>query len=215
MLLFSDNQGTPHDYPRILEERRKANQTEYIDTFRQLHEDAKPYAEKNLRKGIFFVEAMLKAECWAADCDVLARVDQDPPSQKLMYEPTIVVGTYSVTKEQKTELLFIGKVLSQIQKQLPTVGTIVGMDGKAHRIKLESGYKSIAPFLKTLQGWMKEMPTEPPALILNKHCPSCQFQDLCRKQAVKENNLSLLDRMTPKAIQKYNKKGSIVQAMQS
>jgi predicted RecB family nuclease len=207
LLLFSDDQGTPHDYPRILAERRKAHQTQYLEVFKQSHEDAKPYDEKNLRKGEFFVEATLKADCWEADCDVLTKVDQSTSSRKIMYEPTIVVGTYSITKEQKTELLFIGKVLGQIQKQVPAIGTIVGMDGKAHRVKLDSGYKAIAPFLKALQAWMESKPAEPPALILNKHCPSCQFQDLCRGQAVKENNLSLLDRMTLKAIQKYKKKG--------
>ena len=207
LLLFSDDQGTLHDYPRILEERRKSHKTEYLDAFRQAHGDAKQYDEKNLRKSEFLVEATLKSECWEAYCDVLTKVDRGPSSRKSMYEPTIVVGTYSVTKEQKTELLFIGKVLGQIQKQLPAVGTIVGMDGKAHRVKLESCYKSIAPFLKTLQAWMEEKPAEPPVLILNKHCPSCRFRDLCREEAVKENNLSLLDRMTPKAIQKYNNQG--------
>ena len=207
LLLFSDDQGTPHDYPRILEERRKAHQAQYLEAFKQTHEDAKPYDEKNLRKGEVFVEATLRAECWEADCDVLTKVDQGASSRKVMYEPTIAVGTYSITKEQKTELSFIGKVLGQIQKQLPAVGTIVGMDGKAHRVKLESGYKAIAPFLKSLQTWIEEKPAEPPALILNKHCSSCQFQDSCREQALKGDHLSLLDRMTPEAIQKYNRRG--------
>jgi uncharacterized protein (DUF433 family) len=58
-----------------------------------------------------------------------------------------------------------------------------------------------------LKSWCNSPPSESPALVLNKHCPSCQFKDICREQAEKENNLSLLDRMTPKAIQKYNKRG--------
>lgn len=207
LLLFSNDQGTPHDYPRILKERRKVHQTKYLEAFKQLHENAKLYDEKNWKKDEIFVEATLKAECWKAYCDVLTKVEQSTSSRKVMYEATITVETYSITKEQKIELLFIGKVLGQIQKQLPAVGTIVGLDDKAHRVKLDSGYKSITPFLKKLQDWIEEKPAEPPVLILNKHCPSCQFRDLCREQAVKENSLSLLDRMTPKAIQKYNKKG--------
>lgn len=207
LLLFSDDRGTLHDYPRILEERRKVHQAEYIQAFQQVHEEARPYNDKNLKKGEIFVEATLKVECLEAYCDVLTKVEQDISSQKVTFEPTIAVGTYSITKEQKAELLFIGKVLGQIQKQLPTVGTIVGMDGKVHRVKLESGYKAITPFVKVLQEWSKQKPIEPPDLMLNKHCTSCQFRDLCRDQALKENNLSLLDRMTPKAVQKYNKKG--------
>ena len=82
----------------------------------------------------------------------------------------IVTGTYSITPEQKTELLFVGSVLGQIQKQEPTVGRIVGMDGKTHRVQLESNYKSIKRSLKILESWCRKTPTEPPTLILNKHC---------------------------------------------
>ncbi len=206
-MLFSDDKGTPHDYSRIIEERKRTHQAEYLEVFKQEHIDAKKYDENNFKGNDFFVEARLKSEYWEAYCDVLTKVDADSSRRKSIYEPTIIIGNYSITNEQKTELLFIGKILGQIQKQLPAVGIIVGMDGKAHRVKLESGYKSITPFLKTLQAWVEEKPIEPPPLILNKHCPSCQFRNLCREQAVKENNLSLLDRMTPKAIQKYHKKG--------
>lgn len=207
LLLFSNDQGTPHDYTSILEERRKAHQTQYLETFKQSHENAKPYDEKNLRKGEFFIEAKLKVDCWEAACDVLTKVDQGASSWKVIYEPTIVVGTYSITKEQKTELLFFGKVLGHIQKNLPAAGKIVGMDGKTHRAKLEGGYKSIAPFLKTLQAWMEETPTEPPALILNKHCPSCQFREVCRAKAKEIDHLSLLTGVTEREIKKLNSKG--------
>src|SRR5262249_30778735 len=41
----------------------------------------------------------------------------------------------------------------------------------------------------------------------NKHCPSCPFRDTCLQQAEKEDNLSLLDRVTPKLIRKYHDRG--------
>ena len=44
-------------------------------------------------------------------------------------------------------------------------------------------------------------------MVLNKHCPSCPFRDACLQQAEKEDNLSLLDRMTPKLMRKYHDKG--------
>lgn len=207
LILFSDDKGTPHNYSRIIEERKRTHQAEYLEVFKQEHLGAKKYDENNFKGNDFFVEASLKSEYWEAQCDVLTKVDAPSSRRNSIYEPTIIIGTCSITNEQKIELLFIGKILGQIQKQLPAVGTIVGMDGKAHRVKLESGYKSITPSLKMLQAWVEEKPIEPPPLILNKHCPYCQFRDLCREQAVKENNLSLLDRMTPKAIQNYHKKG--------
>lgn len=207
LLLYAEDQGTPHDYPCILKERRKKHKFQYLEAFKQTNEDAQPFNEKRFNRDNFLIEATLRTDCWEANCDILTKVDQDSSNQKSMYEPTIIVGTYGITKEQKIELTFIGKILGKIQKQFPVAGKIVGMDGKVHRVKLDNGYRAISPLLKTLKAWMEEKPLEPPALILNKHCSSCQFEGLCREQAVKEDNLSLLDRMTPKVIQKYNQRG--------
>ena len=49
--------------------------------------------------------------------------------------------------------------------------------------------------------------SDAPPVVLNKHCPSCPFRDACLQQAEKEDNLSLLDRMTPKLMRKYHDKG--------
>jgi predicted RecB family nuclease len=207
LLLFSEDKGKPHDYPLILEERCQNNRVQYLEKFLQSYPEARKYDTKAFNKYKFLVEAILRSEQLEACCTVLTKADTSSEYHSSSYEPIIVTGTYNITPEQKTELLFVGWVLGQIQKQLPVSGQIVGMDGKAHRIQLESGYKSIKPLLKVLQNWCNNPPSEPPALILNKHCPSCQFQQICRQQAEKENNLSLLDRMTTKAIQKYNNRG--------
>ena len=46
-----------------------------------------------------------------------------------------------------------------------------------------------------------------PPVILNRHCPLCPFRTECRAKAEADDDLSLLDRMTPKAIRRYHKKG--------
>jgi predicted RecB family nuclease len=207
LLLFSEYKGKPHNYPLILEERRENNRAQYLEKFLQLHSKAKEYDTKALNKYEFLVNGTLRSEHLEAYCAVLTKVDTSSTCRRISYQPTIVTGTYSITFEQKTELLFVGWVLGLIQKYMPVSGQILGMDGKVHRVQLESGYKSIKPQLKVLQDWCNILPNEPPALILNKHCSACQFQQICLEQAEKENNLSLLDRVTPKVIQKYNKRG--------
>ncbi|MBD2247343.1 TM0106 family RecB-like putative nuclease [Nostoc sp. FACHB-888] len=207
LLLFSEDKGKPHDYPLILEERRENNRTQYLEKLLQFHPEGREYDTKAFRKYEFLFDATLRSEQLEAYCAVLTKADTSSANRRISYQPTIVTGTYSITPEQKAELLFVGLVLGQIQQQVPVSGQIVGMDGKAHRVQLESGYKSIKASLKTLENWYNNPSSEPPALILNKHCTSCQFQQICREQAEKENNLSLLDRMTPKAIQQYNKRG--------
>lgn len=207
LLLFSEDKGKPHDYPLILEEHRNQNRTRYLEKFLQSHSDAKQYEAKAFKKYEFLFSATLRSAQLEAYCAALIRVNQDSENRQDSYEPTIVAGTYSITFEQKTELLFVGLVLGRFQKQLPAVGRIVTMDEKVHRVKLENSYKGVKASLKTLESWCSTQPPEAPALILNKHCSSCQFRDICREQAEKENNLSLLDRMTPKAIQQYNRRG--------
>jgi predicted RecB family nuclease len=204
--LFSDDQGSFHDYQRILEERRQVNKIQYLEKVKQSHENVEQYNQHGLNEKQFLIEARIRAECWEAHCDVLTKVEPNT-SNKAIYEPTIIVGTYSITPEQKTELLFIGQVLGLIQEQLPGTGKIVGMDGKSHQVKLESGYKVIAPFIKILKQWAEEKPTQTPALILNRHCSDCQFQNLCQAKAEQEDNLSLLNHVTSKVIRHYEKKG--------
>jgi predicted RecB family nuclease len=46
-----------------------------------------------------------------------------------------------------------------------------------------------------------------PPLILNSHCPACEFQQSCIDEAKKQGNLSLLHRMSDKTIRQYNHKG--------
>ena len=58
-----------------------------------------------------------------------------------------------------------------------------------------------------LRAWADDPAGDAPPVVLNKHCPSCPFRDACLQQAEKEDNLSLLDRMTPKLMRKYHDKG--------
>jgi predicted RecB family nuclease len=46
-----------------------------------------------------------------------------------------------------------------------------------------------------------------PRLMLNDHCPTCEFSTKCHEQAVREDNLSLLRGLGQKAITAYARKG--------
>jgi len=46
-----------------------------------------------------------------------------------------------------------------------------------------------------------------PEFYLNKHCILCEFNTFCKQKARKNNHLSLLNKATPKIINKYKKKG--------
>ena len=74
-------------------------------------------------------------------------------------------------------------------------------------MKLAGKYKEVRRIVDALRAWAGDPAGDAPPVLLNKHCPSCPFRDACLQQAEKEDNLTLLDRMTPKLMRKYRNKG--------
>ena len=208
LLLCTKQKGEPHEYVRILQEEKMANQRQYINALKQKQTDVQSYAEKGLKnKCDFLVDATLQADGLEADCGLLVKVKGSSALGRYSYEPTIFTGTHTVTKEQRLQVMFAGYVLAQMQKKQPATGRIIRMEGRSTKVKLEDSGKTLIPILEPLQEWVNDDSPEAPPVILNKHCPLCQFRSACRAKAEQEDNLSLLDRVTPKVIRRYEKKG--------
>ena len=131
----SKSTDTPHRYVQILEERAKVNQAKHLAAIRQRAATACSSDATLLSSGAdFLVNLTLRNRDLEAHCDVLTKVKTPSELGRHSYEPTIVVGTYSVTREQQTDLAFAGYVLGQIQKQLPVAGILLTRDERAHKI---------------------------------------------------------------------------------
>jgi len=74
---------------------------------------------------------------------------------------------------------------------------------KAKTIQLANHYKAAQEILDGLGG------DDAPRLILNDHCPLCEFREQCRAQAIKTDDLSLLGHMTAKKIDHYAQTGTL------
>src|SRR5215831_5757638 len=172
LLLFSPDKGEPHEYVQILEQQRCENQGKYIDHLKHTHADVQPYSVENLRKGSqVLIKAHLQVDGLATDCGVLTRVEGTSTFGKYSYEPSIFVGTHSISKEQQLELSFVGYVLARLQHTSPAAGRIIGIDGKSHTVKLGASAKALRPLLEPLQEWITVDSPQPPPIVLNKHCP--------------------------------------------
>jgi hypothetical protein len=126
LLLYSQDRGEPHEYVRILDQQRHENQERYLDLLKQKYPDVQPYNVDNLSNGSeFLINARLKVDGFEAECGVLTRVEGKSTLGKHSYEPTICVGTYNVSTEQKLELLFVGRVLGHMQNKPPVAGRII------------------------------------------------------------------------------------------
>ncbi len=208
LLLCTEEKGTLHEYEQILQQQKLATQNQFLTTLSQTNLDIHFYTPTALTSACdVLVNATLVTEGLEAVCCMLTRVVQTSSLGEYSYEPAIVVGTHSITKEQKLELLFAGYILGKIQGKIPEHGKIIDVDGISHHVKLGESANILLLLLRPLQTWITVSDPEPPPLLLNSHCPSCQFRDLCQARAVKEDNLSLLTAIKPKDVRYYEKKG--------
>lgn len=208
LLLCTNQRGQVHEYVRILAEEKAANQRQFIEALQQKQLDVQPYVGKGLAsRSDFLVEAKLQAGRLEADCGLLVKTNGRSALGRYCYEPTIFTGTHTITREQRLELVFVSYVLAQMQQTQPTVGHIVSMSGRVSQVNLADSHKKLILLLEPLQEWVEASSPEEPPVILNKHCSLCQFQSSCRAKAEQEDNLSLLDRVTPKVIRQYERKG--------
>lgn len=206
--MYPKKKGESHEYINILHRNKQDCEREYLDSLKRKYNDVHTYSIEKFKKGSkYLIGAKLKANGLEANCSLLTKVEGNSKFRKYSYEPTIAVGTHSIRKEHKLELTFIAYVLEQIQRKFPISGRIIDMSGKTHTVKLKTGSKILFSMLNPLKEWTNASSLESPPLILNKHCPLCQFNSFCRKKAEQEDNLSLLERVTPKVIQKYERKG--------
>ena len=172
LLLFRPDKGEPHEYIQILAQQRREHQERYINHLQQTQADVHPYSLENLRKGSkVLINAHLQVDGFAADCGVLTKVEGTSTFGKYRYEPSIFVGTHSISTEQKLELSFVGYVLERLQHMSPSAGRIIGVDGTSHAVKLGERAKALRPLLEPLHEWITVDSPTPPPLILNKHCP--------------------------------------------
>jgi len=206
LLHCTEERGKPNDYACILDKRASVNRVSYLATLQQTSASTRSYNDEALSSGVdVLTVANLKSADVAAYCDALMVVGQR--GRRRMYEPTIVVGTYRPEKEQMLNLAVAGYVLETLQGKLPDSGRLVTLDCECHRVSLQPIYKTLRSILERIRGWSGEPPTPPPPVVINKHCPYCQFKSICSVQAEGADDLSLLDRVTPKAIERYHNKG--------
>jgi predicted RecB family nuclease len=208
LLLYSNEAGRVNEYVAILERQKSIDQNSYLDNLRQQYPVIPTCNGRELRNGSSFLmgEILQDEDCEAA-CGVLTKVSSPSLLGEHSYEPTIFAGTHQIDGDRKLELIFVGYVLGQIQGKPPALGRIISAGLKSHKVSLDNGYKILMPILQNLRKLIQADSSEPPSLVLNRHCSYCQFQHLCQTQAEKEDNLSLLSHATVKVLKHYEKKG--------
>jgi hypothetical protein len=144
LLHCTEERGTPHEYQVILEEHTNVRRTSYLAALQKTSASIRSYKDGTISSGIdVLTEANLKAADLDGYCDVLTKVSGTRHENPSNYEPTIVVGTQRIEKDQLFHLSFTGLVLGQIQGRPPAMGYLVTAGGERHRANLQPTYKIV------------------------------------------------------------------------
>jgi predicted RecB family nuclease len=203
LTLFANPKETQHHYEKILIERACDNRNVYLESINTLRANPQPQSSLLTKNQNGFIAS----KYFRADCDAISRSTFQNERSHPTDEPHLVVGTHSIAKEQRIRLAFAGFVIGETTKNRPKVGFLVPLSQEPKRIELEPLYPIIRTAVASLQKLIGAEHAEPPNLILNESCSTCPFQQRCLREAEESDNLSLLGRMTPKLISKYQAKG--------
>lgn len=207
-LLRGERGDSAHQYVVLM----KANASASLNTFLKASERGgltvrNCHGAEPSGKADVFSHVLLRADGLLATVDALVTLEKPGGKGQPPYEPYLAIGSHSVAREDKIRLAFIGNLLSTGQRHRSQTGVIVNTAGDAQRINLAKLMAYLEPVIETLKAWGATPATPPPPILLNEHCPICPFKNRCLEQAEKDDSLTLLDRMTPKAMGKYHKKG--------
>ena len=210
LLLCTEEHGVPHEYQLVVAADQRRNQASFFNSLTQTlgdHPDCRG-THAGPRRGDR-AAVVLKAPDCEAYCDHLTPALRQTAARGRRDEPTLVTGTHRITHDQRLALLFVGYVLGQPQSALPSFGSLLGLDGRVHKLSLdERRYSELRAILDALRLWLQALSPHAPPVVLNRHCSVCQFRADCRAQAERDDGLSLLERMTPRARRRYHERGT-------
>jgi predicted RecB family nuclease len=211
-LKLAGQQGTKCDYEAMLTGLRAEVRLKAIDAIIARHPEDQvarniPLTTAAVKRGPqYILDGTFEDDALALHFDGLKRVEGDSKLGDFHYVPVLFHESRQVKKELKLLLEVYGAILSGIQGRAPAYGVIwYGRECKATRVKLNPDHGKVEQVLREL----KEVANAglPPRLLLNDHCPLCEFRQRCRAQAVKEDNITLLRGMREKEVNRYARKG--------
>jgi predicted RecB family nuclease len=211
-LKLAGQQGNKAEYEVLLTEFAADVRLQAIDKILSGHEGGEvprniPLTVSALQQGAaFLLDAILDDDAVCLSFDGLKRVTGASKLGDFHYVPLLFSEEKKVRPEHRILLEIYGALLMHIQGQAPRYGILWhGRECTPTRIKLSAGLRKGEQVLHELSEMRST--ASPPRLMLNDHCPRCEFRKGCLARAEEADSLTLLDRMPPKLIKRYEKKG--------
>ena len=121
--------------------------------------------------------------------------------------PIRFIFTNKLSKDDRLLLAFDAFILSQSLGRTINFGKII--HGDKHAASKMKIARLVSEARKRIDKIAVLLATStPPELILNRHCAACEFQARCYKEALQQDDLSLLSGMKGKERKKLNSRGT-------
>lgn len=207
-LLLGDQSASPTDYQVLAEELAHRYEPLAREAISRLSSDVVRSPDRASVASIFrkgpslILDATIEIGDFEFHFDALRRSSAKCLSDEPQYEPVLFHHASAVPASQQLLLVFGGYVLHLLQQDYPTTGIVVyGARCLMRSVCLTPKYRKVELIAAALAS-RKHVP-----LILNNNCGNCEFQSRCYAEAKKQDNLTLLNRMTEKAVRQYARKG--------
>lgn len=150
-------------------------------------------------------DQVLQAENLEAHIHAIQRSPADRKERSSEFTPIRFSHVNKPSRANRIAAGFDALVLSKIVGQPIDVAQIthgeIWSNTKVRTAALLRELTKIIGELRTLLA-----AASPPDLVLNRHCPECEFRDRCRKEAIEKDDLSLLAGMTDKERVRLNRR---------
>jgi predicted RecB family nuclease len=135
------------------------------------------------------VNAHLVCYGMVIDYPGLQRVRGDSALGDFHYAPIFFCAETRPDRIGRAQVLAL--LLEDVQGVVPRSAFMCcGPGGKSVRVKFSAELKAAKQLLEAV----RQVPRHEvqPRLLMNEHCPKCEFSVRCRERAVREDNISLL-----------------------
>jgi predicted RecB family nuclease len=110
------------------------------------------------------------------------------------------------SRANKMAAAFDAMILSKVAGQPIGIAKIIHGDAwTTMKVRAAAQHHELTKIIGKLRALLAA--ASPPNLVLNRHCPECEFRDRCREKATEKDDLSLLTGLTGKERIRLNQRG--------
>src|SRR3954454_1686791 len=172
----------------------------------QVCEGMPPLRAFQLDRYRLIVDPVIAVPGLRAELHALERVTVGRGAAQYALCPVRFVPNARLTRLDKLAVAFDALALSRLTGCLPPIAKIIhGSDYTATAVRLPKLVDEARSYIAELRA--QQASAARPPVILNKHCPACEFQSRCHQVATEQDDLSLIKTINQKEWAKQHAKG--------